>query len=168
MSPTLLPDLESSEAIDAALGGLEDLRAYFVAQVRRNIPLALSQASQVSERWARCVQAVAKGRTEEVHALREPLQHSVQARLALLREASRLAGIASELGETELTGAPQISEAVARLETLQREVFARWQTADDLEELAVAWYPLPAARLSRIGQQHPAPQAWYDEQGKPF
>ena len=54
------------------------------------------------------------------------------------------------------------------MERLKAEVFDRWQTADDLEDLAARDYPLTTEELDRIGPSRRPPASWYVEEGKPF
>ena len=54
------------------------------------------------------------------------------------------------------------------MERLKTRVFDRWQSADDLEDLAARDYPLTTADLDQIGPQRRTPASWYAEEGKPF
>ena len=43
------------------------------------------------------------------------------------------------------------------------DAFSRWRTPDDLEELAVEWFPLSGDELMRMTAGRPVPPAWYDQ-----
>jgi hypothetical protein len=47
-------------------------------------------------------------------------------------------------------------------------VFDRWQTADDLEDLAARDYPLTTADLDQIWPQRRPPESYYAEESEPF
>jgi hypothetical protein len=53
-------------------------------------------------------------------------------------------------------------------ERFKADVLDRWQTADDLEDLAARDYPLTTADLDRIGPQRRPPESYYAEESKPF
>jgi hypothetical protein len=165
-SMVLAPDEISG--LDAVLGGVEGLSRLLVEQTRRVVPLMLSLARSHRPRWMECVAEVAAGHTDRVQAERDALAQALQSHLEALRRTTRLASIAESLAGETVVGANELPTCIVELERLRAEVFDRWQTVEDLEDLAAASFPLPAARLRDLASQHPAPQAWYDQQGEPF
>jgi len=165
-SMVLAPD--ETSGLDAALGGVEGLSRLLVEQTRRVVPLILSLARAHRPRWMECVAEVAAGHTDRVQVERDTLAQALQAHREALRRTLRLAAIAESLAGEAVAGATELPACIADLERLQTEVFDRWRTVEDLEDLAAAAFPLPAARLRELASQHPAPQAWYDQQGEPF
>ena len=57
---------------------------------------------------------------------------------------------------------------IAGLERLKATVFDRWQTAEDLEDLAARDYPLTTADLDAIGPHRRPPASFYADESKPF
>ena len=57
---------------------------------------------------------------------------------------------------------------ITGMERLKAGVFDKWQSADDLEDLAARDYPLTTADLDRIGPQHRPAASYYAEDSKPF
>ena len=58
-------------------------------------------------------------------------------------------------------------EAITLEQKLNR-LAARWQTVEDLEDLAAESIALPPEKLEAVRQKYGYPQAWYDEDSKPF
>ena len=154
--------------LDAALGGVEGLSRLLVEQTFRIIPVILSLPGEHRRRWMECVAAVAAGRTEKVQAERDGLTRSLKNHLDALRRTMHLAAIAESLSGEPVARAAELPAALADLERLRADVYGRWQTVEDLEDLAAASFPLPAARLQELAAKHPAPQVWHDQQGEPF
>jgi hypothetical protein len=57
---------------------------------------------------------------------------------------------------------------IATLESLKAQVFDRWQSIEDLEDLAARDYPLTTAELDTIGPPRRPPASYYREESKPF
>ena len=157
---------DETAGLDAALGGVEGLSRLLIEQMRRVVPLVLSLARAHRPRWMECVAAVAAGHTDRVQAERAALSQDLQAHLEALRRTMRLAAIAESLADEPVAGAAELPAALADLERLRADVFDRWRTVEDLEDLAAASFPLSAARLRELAALHPTPQAWYDQQGE--
>ncbi len=168
MAEELLIELEEGQGLDTALGGLDGLRELFVRQVRQLIPLVGGLASQVRQRWGQLCRAVAAGHLDEVHGLRPALEKVVEARLQHLKQGQRLASMAAALGGEEVPGAAELPRLVLDLERFRERVLGAWKSPEDLEELAVADYPLPAERLKALCATSPPPPAWYEQEDKPF
>ena len=153
--------------LDAALGGIEGLSQLLVEQTRRIVPLVLSLARAHRPRWIECVGEVAAGNTEAVQAERDALSRNLDAHLEALRRTIRIAAIAGSLSGEPVSGSTELPAALDDLERLRADVFDHWRTAEDLEDLAAAAFPLSGTRLRELAALHPAPQAWYDQRGEP-
>ena len=73
-----------------------------------------------------------------------------------------------KMGHAEAPDPDALLPEIAGLERLKATVFDRWQTADDLEDLAARDYSLTSADLERIGPQRRPPASFYAEESKPF
>jgi hypothetical protein len=118
--------------------------------------------------WQQIVMDVAKGQTTEVQTARQQLLLAFQKRLNLLRLYHALATLLHE-SDKMCTPAPDVlAPEIAGLERLKAEVFDRWQSAEDLEELAARDYPLTTEYLDRVGPNRQPPASYYAEENKPF
>jgi hypothetical protein len=118
--------------------------------------------------WRRIVIDVAKGQTAAMQAARPRLLSAFEDRLRLLKETHVLAQWFHELGTPEIPDPDVLVPDITGMERLKTTVFDRWQTTDDLEDLAARDYPLTTADLDRIGPHRRPPASWYAEEGKPF
>jgi hypothetical protein len=168
MSEQLLLEATAVNGLEAAVGCLDDLRKVFVERTAGLVSLVLESAEKCSAAWPVCVKAVAAGETGRIHALRDVLYTGLLHRLEALRHATRLAGMAAALEGREVSGADRLSAATADLERLRVRVFERWRTAEDLEDLVAADYPLSGAQLEALAAKYPPPPSWYQEEDMTF
>jgi hypothetical protein len=92
--------------------------------------------------------------------------------LRSLLEASR-SGIdvfrqASAIGSTQIPALNALHEALAKVERLHARLVSRWHTSEDLEDIAAEELAPTAEQLDAVAAEYGFPQAWYDEDGKPF
>jgi len=168
MTEELLIDLKPAEDaaadlqhLQAQVDALERVRQALPGEARRLVEGLRGSADQFEQAWQRCVRAVVAGQTEKVQARRERFLDALRARLTFLGEARRLVELACRLSAANGPPTPDdLQEQIVRLEQLKSAVFDRWQTADDLEELAVESYPLSQERLQQLARQHQPPQSW--------
>ena len=78
----------------------------------------------------------------------------------VIQLARRMGSDGSELERLE-------AEAVALKKKLTR-LIVRWQTVEDLEDLAAESIELASEKLEAVRQKYGFPPAWYDEDSKPF
>ena len=102
------------------------------------------------------VAAVANG-TAQIQAARLRLLSAFEKRLRLLKQTHALAAWLSEPGRADVPDPDVLLPEIARMERLKASVFDRWQTAEDLEDLAARDYPLTTADLDQIGPHHRPP-----------
>ena len=62
----------------------------------------------------------------------------------------------------------RLEAEAAALEQKSNRLSARWQTVEDLEDLAAESIEIPAEKIEAIRRKYGFPQAWYDEDSKPF
>lgn len=103
-----------------------------------------------------------------MQAVRERFLGAFEARLRLLREALPLVQYAARVAGHAPTEAEQLEAEAEALERKLKKLAARWQTAEDLEDLAAESIELPPEKLEAIRRTHGYPKAWYDEDSKPF
>jgi hypothetical protein len=128
----------------------------------------LGAARQLQEGWELCRREVLAGHAEAVQQLRDRFLGAFEERLAHLREALDLVQFACRVAARELPEAGDLQAEIEALVPLLERVASRWRTREELEDLVAEDFPLPAARLKAIAEQHPPPQAWYDEDFQPF
>jgi hypothetical protein len=94
---------------------------------------------------------VAKGQTTEVQAARPHLVNAFEKRFRQLQETHTLATWLANLGRPTVPSPDILLPEIDGMKRLKAVVFDRWQTPDDLEDLAARDYPLTTADLDRIG-----------------
>jgi hypothetical protein len=118
--------------------------------------------------WRRIVLGVAGGQTAEIQAARPRLLNALEKRLGLLKQVQALAAWLAKLGRADVPNPDSLLPEIAGMERLKANVFDRWQSAEDLEDLAARDYPLTTADLDQVGPQHRPPASYYAEESKPF
>ena len=92
--------------------------------------------------------------------------------LGSLIEASRrgpdIFRTASALLSHEISGMDEMRHAFAKIERLHARLLERWHTPEDLEDIAAEELAPSAEQLDAVAARHGFPQAWYDEDSKPF
>lgn len=126
----------------------------------------------LGDRWRRiCREAVEQHRVSELHAARDDVFAVFDRLIAFHKSYLGLLALQQEvMGETyHLRWPPEeLVRELDELVKLQGEIFPRWQTQDDLYQLLIDQFTLPADKLDAIAAKHPPPQSWYDETDDPF
>jgi hypothetical protein len=156
------------ESLEEQASAYERLLRVFAREVGRLATALASSAEEFASAWQRCVRLVAAGETERVQATREWLSAGVQDRLDLLKRVHRLAVLGRQHAHNGALDPEVLAQAIAGLERLKEQVLDRWQTTEDLEDLAARDYPLTTADLERIGPGRQPPASWYAEESQPF
>jgi hypothetical protein len=169
MPEDLLPELEPAPAVAESLENVEDL----VRVIARNVSMAVEGMKGTARAWENAwrnvmVRDVAKGQTAEIHAERPRLLNAFERRLSLLKNTHAFAKWLRELGRADEPDPDILLPEIAGMERLKANVFDRWQTAEDLEDLAARNYPLTTADLDQIGPGRRPPASYYAEESKPF
>ncbi|MBV9123948.1 MAG: hypothetical protein JO112_11370 [Planctomycetes bacterium] len=168
MPEDLLQELDTTGPVAESLENIEDLLRLF----RRNVRLAVEgmkgSAAVFGNIWQRMVLDVAKGQTAEIQSTRAPLFSAFEKRLSLLKQTHTLAGWLAQLERPAVPDPDVLLPEIEAMERLKSRVFGRWETVEDLEDLAARDYPLTTEELERIGPQRRPPASWYTEETKPF
>jgi hypothetical protein len=171
MPEDLLLELEPAAPVAGSFESIEDLEREalrYADQVGLAVEGMKGSAVTFENIWRRIIIEVAKGQTTEIHAARQRLLSGFEKRLSLLKHTHALARWLRELGRADVPDPEVLSPEIAGMERLKAHVFDRWQTADDVEELAARDYPLTTADLDQIGPQRQPPASYYAEESKPF
>lgn len=168
MPEVLLNEAVDSDTLTVTLGVVDGLRSLFVQQVRALVQLMPGLHAQVELRWQEITRSVSQGQTDAVHRCRSDFARLVDSRLSQLRQALRLADMASVVGETECPGNKELPVLIQNLERFRSKIIAAWNSEADLEELAAAEFPLSAPHLKELVGKYPPPAQWYEEDVKPF
>jgi hypothetical protein len=171
MPEDLLPELEPAAPVAGSFESIEDLEREalrYADQVGLAVEGMKGSAVTFENIWRRIIIEVAKGQTTKIHAARQRLLSAFEKRLSLLKHTHALARWLRELGRADVPDPEVLLPEIAGMERLKANVFDRWQTADDLEELAARDYPLTTADLDQIGPQRRPPASYYAEESKPF
>jgi hypothetical protein len=171
MPEDLLLELET---VSRVTGGVESIENLEREALRHAVQIGLAVEgmqglSSIFEHiWQRIIVEVAKGQTTEIQAVRQRLVDSFEKRLHLLRHTLALASWLRTLDRVDLPDPDILLPEIAGMERLKANVFDRWQTAEDLEDLAARDYPLTTADLDQLGHQRRPPESYYAEESKPF
>jgi hypothetical protein len=152
--------LEDLEKVDGALRNATRVIGQFLERMK-GTALAFENA------WRKIVTNVAKGQTAEMQAERTGLLNDFEKRLDILKKGYALLTREHKGGWTDVDPDFLLSE-IASMERLKARVFDRWQSTEDLEDLAARDYPLTTADLDQIDPQRRPPTSWYEEDTKPF
>jgi len=159
----LLETLEIPATAAGGLGDIEDLVCIAMRQLGVAVEGLKGSALLFEKAWKRIVLAVADGHTTEIQAARPRLGAAFEERFRLLKEAYAIATKFQKLGSVDIPAPEVLLPELAGMEGLKAKVLDRWQTGEDLEDLAARDYPLTTADLDRIGPQCKAPASWYAE-----
>jgi hypothetical protein len=168
MPEDLLLELEDAPAVTGSLENIEHLLPVVMREVGRAMKGMHGTARTFENAWRRIVLDVARGQTAETQAARPRLLSAFFKRLSLLKQAHKLATGLADLGDEAAPDPDALLPEIAGMERLKTNVFDRWQTADDLEDLAARDYPLTTADLDKIGPQRRPPLSYYADESKPF
>jgi hypothetical protein len=169
MPEDLLPDLKATapiavdvETLEKQGPALEQLWSVYLRQVGGAVEGMKGSALLFANAWRSIVRDVAGGQTAKAQEVRPRLLAALEHRLDLLKRTHTLARrLRQSHGEGAIPDPDVLLPDIAGMERLKIEVFDRWQTAEDLESLAVEHYPLSQAQLERVASTHPFPAEWY-------
>ncbi len=177
-SPTIAVGAEDSPNLDLALKTLEvlgkqlermqPLREEYSGLIREVVSVVLGFPDQMHQKWNELRHKGMASRVEEVQAQRETFLHCFERRIGSIKHVIRLAQLASAIGEGTIPGSEKLPAALQELERLKGSIFPQWVTVEDLEDILAAHFSLPTKKLEELGKKYPPPQAWYEQEGKPF
>jgi hypothetical protein len=158
----LLPTLDAwSKSLDSAADA-------YAREVEEAVRRVLDSPPNFDEGWRLVCGEVLAGKADEVQAARDPFLRLFHAHLANLEEWREVVSRAGRRVGHELGVAARLKAEVEALEGKLGRLEARWRTAEDLDDLAAESIPLPEAKLEAVRQKYGYPQAWYDQDSKPF
>jgi hypothetical protein len=146
----------------------ELLAQLFTDQARAIFPPVLLLPERARRLWQQLSSVGWAGHATEVHAVREPFRQNIQDKLRLVQQARRFGEMLRLLKGQPFPEEERLRQAEEDLRRFSSEVFDRWETLEDLEDLLAASFPLSNERLEVIGKKYPPSPAWYSEEGKPF
>lgn len=163
-----LGEVETADSLLETLEKIDDALRSNARAVGRVIESMKGTALAFEGEWRKVVAHVAKGQTGEMQANRAGLLNEFENRLSFLKKTcTRLSGL-HKRNPTDIPDPDFLLSEIAGMERLKACVFDRWQSAEDLEDLAARDYPLTTAGLDQIGPQRRPPDSWYAEESKPF
>jgi hypothetical protein len=166
LPPDVRPHLDILEAGKATLA--ESAQAY-AGEVQRGVGAILGAVARFDKGWQLICQEVLGGRTAEVQAVRDRFFHAFEERLRHLNEARDLVRFAERVAQRDLPESAQLEHEAKALTIKLNKLSARWQTAEDLEDLAAESIAPSAEKLEAVRRKYGYPQAWYDDDdSKPF
>jgi hypothetical protein len=163
-----LAELEQESSPDAS-DGMEDLdRAAqeYACTIQAGVRPFLGSSRSFDEGCKLIWKEVLADRTSQVHEARDRYLAAFRHRLTLLQKASRLARHAGQLAGTELPEAKLLETEAEVLGRKLDRLAVRWQTSDDLEDLAADGIELPPGKLDAVRRKYAPAQAWYDQDGE--
>lgn len=168
MPDDLLLELETPTPVAESLDSIELLVPVVARQVGWAVAGMQGSARLFENAWRAIIRNVASGQTAAMQALRSRLLRALEERLRLLKETHNLGKWLQQRGGAQIPSPDVLLPEIVGIERLKASVFDRWETADDLEDLAARDYPLTTADLDRIGPQRRPPASYYAEATKPF
>jgi hypothetical protein len=70
--------------------------------------------------------------------------------------------------QQEWTMKEELSKAICELRKQYDALLVRWQTLDDLTQILIEKFSLPAEKLRELAAKYPPPQSWFEETADPF
>jgi hypothetical protein len=113
------------------------------------------------EIWDACCQGVAAGEATDSHTSRDAIADLLKRRMAFLATTlSQVKEMGEELNEPFEREEDKLLAELAHVQRIQREIFDRWRTAEDLEELAAETTALSASAFDALAQKLGPPTEW--------
>ncbi len=152
---------------------LESVGLLYADLIQRSVTIGERSPLWANRFWETLCAAGWRGQAEQVHALRGEFLNRFNHRLELIRQtrdaiANAPRSVSALLPEADhWMGA--LWKAEGELETFARQVFSRWQTLEDLEDLLAETYPASNAQFEEVRKKLPPfHEQWYAENSKPF
>ncbi len=160
-----LAELEQELSPDAsdAIQELDRAAQEYARTIQTGVRALVGSSTRFDESCKLIWKEVLADRASEVHEARDRYLTAFRHRLTLLQKASQLARYAGQVAGADL---PETEMLESEAEVLSRKLdrlAARWQTPEDLEELAADSIELPPGKLDAVLRKYPPPQAWYDQ-----
>lgn len=112
-----------------------------------SVAVSIDAARRCRAEWQGLIDEALAGRASEAQGRREAFLRSLEAGVNLLT--------------------PEAVDEAASLGELLRKLRARWQTPEDLEDLAAESLTPSEEKMAAVEKKCGFPQAWYDDDGTP-
>jgi hypothetical protein len=113
-------------------------------------------------------EAARNRRLADLHAARDDYRELLEAHLGLLKEYAAVAALHRRAFGPAAGWDDELSRAAADLAALHAELFPRWQSEADLQQLLIEKFTLAPDALRARAAAHPPPASWLDETADPF
>jgi hypothetical protein len=140
----------------------------YAAEVQQAVRPLLGVLGQFEEGWRFLCREALAGRVAEMQAARDGFLGAFEDRLRLLREAVDLVRFAERVARRDLPEGGQLEQEAEGLQGKLTKLSTLWQTAEDLEDLAAQSNAPSSEKLEAVRRKYGYPQAWYDDDSKPF
>ena len=158
----LIPTLDAwSKLLDRAADD-------YARTVEESVGKVLDSPPDFDKGWRLICAEVLAGKASEMQAARDHYLRLFHKHLANLGEWCKVVDSAGQRAGRELAVAARLKTEVEVLDRKLKRLEARWQTTEDLEDLAAESIPLSEAQLEAVQRKYGFPQTWYDQDSKPF
>lgn len=141
---------------------LDDFPGPFATAARR-------VSEELRAEWDRTSRDAAENRRlDELHAARDEYHALLKGHLRLLENYLSLTELHARAFGSDARWAEELSRAVGGLRSLHDELFPRWRTLQDLQQILIERFSLPAEALRELAAKSPPPAAWFEETADPF
>lgn len=139
----------------------------YALEVQQAVRSSLGAVARFDSGWQLICRDALAGRSAEMHALRQSFLGSYEHCLQALHEARELARFAQQVTQRALPEELELANEAKMLATKLKRLSDRWQSADDLEDLAAESIAPSDEKLQAVRRQYGYPQAWYDDDRQP-
>ncbi len=160
LPPDIRPRLA---ALDVWGQTLDRTAQAYASEIQQAVSTMLVAAAQFDERWQLFCREVLDGRSEEVQRLRDAFLSEFEDWLRLLGETRDRVRFAERVAQRTLPEAAQLENEANTLQSKLKKLSSRWQTVEDLEDLAAESIAISAEKLEAVSRKYGYPQAWYDD-----
>jgi hypothetical protein len=154
--------------LDLKLRALDTTAQAYAGEVQQAVGEVLGALKHLHVWWGEICDEALAGRAAEAHSKREHVLRVFEGWRDLLAEARDRVKHAGAAVRRDLPEAAQLEGEIAALEKILKKITTRWQSAEDLEHIAVERSAPSVEKLRAIRRKYGFPHAWYDEDSKPF
>jgi hypothetical protein len=133
------------------------------------VAMAIEHVETVRRLWNTTAKAVTDGNTDDPDQTWCSLMERFDESIDLMQRIRAIAGAMAKRGGP-VEGAAELEEAIKEVEAMRQAAYEAWPQEDPAQLAAAQEYArrvLPNEKLLELAKSHPAPQAWYDEEGLP-
>ncbi len=166
----VLEQIQDEEVgINTAMKTAKVLGRQYVDLGAEIVQMVLQLPARTLRNWDGLCRLAEAGRVESLHKAREWFLERVDGRIGLLREALQLAKSSAEMTGQDNPKIPLIEQSLTDLEGFKADLFPKWNTLEDLENIILDRHSLTEEELRTVRATLPPFHAqWYAENDKPF